>query len=497
MSAPPLVSIEGLSRTYGDRLALDRVSFDVAPGELFALLGPNGGGKTTLFKLLATLIPPSQGTFRVDGLSPDGSLRELRRRLGVVFQSPSLDRKLTVLENLLVHGAILGLGGRALRTRAGELLARMGVDDRARDLVETLSGGLARRVEIAKALLGAPKVLLLDEPSTGLDPLARRSLRALLAELARGGTTVLLTTHLFDEAEEAGRIGILDRGRLVALGAPSDLKREVGGDVLVLVTGVGRGRRRRSRPTSPLSLGSSFVPQAGRVAAVGADGAGRAPRRPRPRPRPRGLVPRALPLPHARRPVPRGRLRRPDRPPLRGGRRRRREGRVRAARALAWREVVRFLRQPSRIVGAFAPPLLAWLLLGAGFGSSFRVPGGGGASYVAYFFPGTVVLVVLFAAIFSTISVIEDRREGFLQAVVVSPVSPLAVAAGKIAGGTAPRSRAGRRAPPPRARPRLPRRRSRRSPRRSSSSRSSRSPSRASASPSPGCSSRRRASTPS
>ncbi len=236
MSTPPLVSVEGLSRTWGDRLALDRVSFDVAPGELFALLGPNGGGKTTLFKLLATLIPPSEGTFRVDGLSPDGSLRELRRRLGVVFQSPSLDRKLTVLENLLVHGAILGLGGSALRSRAGELLARMGVDDRARDLVETLSGGLARRVEIAKALLGAPKVLLLDEPSTGLDPLARRSLRALLAELARAGTTVLLTTHLFDEAEEAGRIGILDRGRLVALGSPSDLKREVGGDVLVLVT---------------------------------------------------------------------------------------------------------------------------------------------------------------------------------------------------------------------------------------------------------------------
>ena len=236
MSTPPLVSVEGLSRSYGDRLALDRVSFDVAPGELFALLGPNGGGKTTLFKLLATLVPPSAGTFRVDGFSPDGSLRELRRRLGVVFQSPSLDRKLTVLENLLVHGAILGLGGRALRTHAGELLARMGVDDRARDLVEKLSGGLARRVEIAKALLGAPKVLLLDEPSTGLDPLARRSLRALLAELARGGTTVLLTTHLFDEAEEAGRIGILDRGRLVALGAPSDLKREVGGDVLVLAT---------------------------------------------------------------------------------------------------------------------------------------------------------------------------------------------------------------------------------------------------------------------
>ncbi len=276
MSTTPLVSVEGLSRTYGGRLALDRVYFDVAPGELFALLGPNGGGKTTLFKLLATLIPPSEGTFLVDGLSPDGSLRELRRRLGVVFQSPSLDRKLTVLENLLVHGAILGLGGRSLRTRAGELLARMGVDDRTRDLVETLSGGLARRVEIAKALLGAPKVLLLDEPSTGLDPLARRSLRALLAELARGGTTVLLTTHLFDEAEEAGRIGILDRGRLVALGAPSDLKREVGGDVLVLVTESDEVATALAAEVAAF-LGPNLVPKAGpdlvpqkeRVTAVG------------------------------------------------------------------------------------------------------------------------------------------------------------------------------------------------------------------------------------
>jgi ABC-2 type transport system ATP-binding protein len=236
MSAAPLVEVDGLSRSYGDRLALDGVSFGVAKGELFALLGPNGGGKTTLFKLLSTLLPPSAGTFRVDGLSPARDLRGVRRRLGVVFQTPSLDRKLTVLENLLVHGAVLGLGGTPLRARASELLERMDVAIRALDRVETLSGGLARRVEISKALLHAPKVLLLDEPSTGLDPLARRSLRGLLRELARGGTTVLLTTHLFDEAEEANRIGLLDRGRLVALGAPADLKREVGGEVLVLTT---------------------------------------------------------------------------------------------------------------------------------------------------------------------------------------------------------------------------------------------------------------------
>ena len=264
MSAPPLVSVEGLSRTYGDRLALDHVSFDVAEGELFALLGPNGGGKTTLFKVLSTLIPPSEGTFRVDGRSPSAALRDVRRRLGVVFQSPSLDRKLTVLENLLVHGAVLGLGGSALRARAASLLERMDVADRARDLVETLSGGLARRVEIAKALLHAPKVLLLDEPSTGLDPLARRSLRALLAELARGGTTVLLTTHLFDEAEEASRIGILDRGRLVALGSPADLTREVGGDVVVLLTESDAGASALAA-----DIAASLGPRPARVAAVG------------------------------------------------------------------------------------------------------------------------------------------------------------------------------------------------------------------------------------
>ena len=264
MSDLPLVSVEGLSRSYGERLALDRVSFGVGEGELFALLGPNGGGKTTLFKVLSTLIPPSEGTFRVDGLSPSGSLRDVRRRLGVVFQAPSLDRKLTVLENLLVHGAVLGLGGSALRARAAALLERMDVADRSRDLVETLSGGLARRVEIAKALLHEPKVLLLDEPTTGLDPLARRSLRLLLAELARGGTTVLLTTHLFDEAEEASRIGILDRGRLVALGAPADLTREVGGDVVVLAAGSDADALALAADVA-VSLGS----YPGRVAAVG------------------------------------------------------------------------------------------------------------------------------------------------------------------------------------------------------------------------------------
>ncbi len=233
----PAVAVLGLSRTYGDRLALDSVSLEVRPGEVFALLGPNGGGKTTLFRILATFLPPSSGTFRIDGLSPADGLGAIRRRLGVVFQSPGLDRKLTVRENLLFHAEIYSLPRREAARRAGELLERFGLADRAADRVEALSGGLARRAEIAKALLHGPRVLLLDEPATGLDPLARRTLRSALADVARAdGATVLLTTHLFEEAEAADRIAILDRGRLVAEGSPEALRREVGGDVLVLTT---------------------------------------------------------------------------------------------------------------------------------------------------------------------------------------------------------------------------------------------------------------------
>lgn len=228
----PAVEAAALSRAYGGRRALDGVSLTASRGEIFALLGPNGGGKTTLFRILATLLAPTSGTFRIDGLDAGRDARAVRRRLGVVFQAPGLDRKLTVRENLELQGALYRIPRSTLSVRIGELLGKLGLADRAGDLVETLSGGLARRVEIAKALLHEPPVLLLDEPSTGLDPGARRDLLTLLKDLAARGAAVLLTTHLFEEADAAHRIGILDRGRLVALGAPQDLKSEVGGDVV-------------------------------------------------------------------------------------------------------------------------------------------------------------------------------------------------------------------------------------------------------------------------
>jgi ABC-2 type transport system ATP-binding protein len=259
----PAVEARSLSRSYGARAALADVSFSVARGEVFALVGPNGGGKTTLFRILATLLPPDAGTFSIDGLDAAAG-RDVRRRLGVVFQAPSLDRKLTVEENLSFQGALYGLGGRARAARIGELLATFHLEDRAGDLVETLSGGLARRVEIAKALLHAPPVLLLDEPSTGLDPGARRDLVDTLAALARAGTAVLLTTHVFEEAEAAHRIGILDRGRLLALDTPAALKAALGGDIVTV-----EARDEAGAPALAAGIGRVFGKEAGRITVVG------------------------------------------------------------------------------------------------------------------------------------------------------------------------------------------------------------------------------------
>ena len=229
------IELTGVGFSYGARRALDGITFAIAAREMFGLLGPNGGGKTTLFKLLATLVPLQSGEVRVLGSDLRGETRALRRRLGVVFQHPSVDGKLTVAENLAHHGRLYGLSGAHLRERVAAMLERVGLAARATDLVETLSGGLRRRVELAKALLHQPELLILDEPSTGLDPAARREFVNYLADLReRDGITVVLTTHHMEEAERCDRIGVLDQGRLVALAPPGELKSRVGGDVVVI-----------------------------------------------------------------------------------------------------------------------------------------------------------------------------------------------------------------------------------------------------------------------
>jgi ABC-2 type transport system ATP-binding protein len=235
LSAEPAIEVADLSFSYGDRPALSTVEFTIARGEIFGFLGPNGGGKSTLFRLLSTLVPIQSGDARILGCDLRGATQALRRRIGVVFQSPSLDGKLTVAENLAIHGNLYGMRGARLKERAQAMLARLDVSDRAGDLAETLSGGLRRRVELAKALLHEPELLLLDEPSTGLDPAARREFFALLTRLRKSdGVTIVLTTHYMEEAERCDRIGILDQGRLVAIAPPGELKQRVGGDVMVI-----------------------------------------------------------------------------------------------------------------------------------------------------------------------------------------------------------------------------------------------------------------------
>ena len=240
-AAPAVVPVETAIRVhhlvhrYGDRTALACIDLEVARGEIFALLGPNGGGKTTLFRILSTLLIPSEGEADLLGHDVRRDPAGARQVLGVLFQSPSLDVQLTVTENLWHQGHLFGLRGAALRRRIDEMLRRVGLDDRAGERVHRLSGGLRRRAELAKAMLHSPRILLLDEPSTGLDPGARRDLRDQLRRLRdEQGVTVLMTTHLMEEADAADRIAILDRGHVVAEGRPEELRRGVGGEVIEL-----------------------------------------------------------------------------------------------------------------------------------------------------------------------------------------------------------------------------------------------------------------------
>lgn len=230
-----MISVRNLVHRYQDRTALNGVSFDVQPAELFGLLGPNGSGKTTLFRILSTLMVPSAGTAVVAGLDAVREPAALRRVIGVVFQAQSIDPKLTAYENLWHQGHLYGLRGAALKTRIEEILNRVGLWNRARDRVEAFSGGMQRRIELAKGLLHHPRVLLLDEPTTGLDPGARRDLWQYLQMLRdQEQVSVIVTTHLMEEAERCDRLAILNEGNLVAMGTPAELTREIGGDVILL-----------------------------------------------------------------------------------------------------------------------------------------------------------------------------------------------------------------------------------------------------------------------
>ncbi|RJX22400.1 MAG: ATP-binding cassette domain-containing protein [Ammonifex sp.] len=226
-----------LTRNFKDLVAVNGVSFTVGTGEIFGFLGPNGAGKTTTIKILATLLRPTSGRATVSGYDVVRQAPSVRRAIGMVFQDQSLDDRLTAEENMLFHCVLYGVPRQDALIRMEELLDLVGLSIRRKDLVRTFSGGMKRRLELARGLLHRPAVLFLDEPTLGLDPQTRSHIwdyiRTLHHEL---GTTVFLTTHYMEEAEVCDRIGIIDHGRIIALDTPSGLKRLVGGDVVMAKT---------------------------------------------------------------------------------------------------------------------------------------------------------------------------------------------------------------------------------------------------------------------
>jgi ABC-2 type transport system ATP-binding protein len=235
-----IIQVQGLTKAYGDLLAVDDIDFEVEERAIFGFLGPNGAGKTTTINMLSTLLRPTRGSATLAGFDVVTQPNEVRRSIGLVFQDPSLDDRLTAEENLRFHAMLYDVPRRLLPERMEQVLQIVGLNDRRKSLVRTFSGGMKRRLEIARGLLHHPKVLFLDEPTAGLDPQTRNAIwqhvRRLRDEV---GITVFMTTHYLDEAENCDRIAIIDHGKIQALDTPAALKRMIGGDKIIVVGDAG------------------------------------------------------------------------------------------------------------------------------------------------------------------------------------------------------------------------------------------------------------------
>ena len=229
-----MIRVQNLVKSFGEFRAVDNVSFDVGEGEIFAFLGPNGAGKTTTIKMLTTLLAPTSGSIDIDGLNPAVKQSAVRQRFGIVFQDPSLDSDLTAYENMDIHGVLYHVPRKLRSERIQALLQLFELWDRRDTQVKKFSGGMKRRLEIARGFLHTPKILFLDEPTLGLDPQSRNQLWTHVKHLNQTeGTTVFLTTHYMEEADRvAHRIAVIDHGKIVAQGTPAQLKERTGGETL-------------------------------------------------------------------------------------------------------------------------------------------------------------------------------------------------------------------------------------------------------------------------
>ena len=446
MADAPALEVKGLRKAFGDRVAVDGLSFQVARGEVLGVLGPNGAGKTTTFHLLVGLLAPDAGEICMDGAPASPTDPRVRERMGVVFQQPSLDDKLSGRENLMLGAALHGISGAEARARVTAALAVVELTDRADEAVARYSGGMKRRVEIARVLLSRPSLLVMDEPSRGVDlPTQRRIWAQLDGERRARGMSILLSTHAPEEAARCDRVVLIDGGHVIATGTPDELRARVGGDVVrieadapdeiaaALRTKLGLEARVVDDAVLVTSAEAhTWIPRivetfpAGRLRSVSL-------RRPDLADVFVALTGRVLGERTTEAPPPARKLRRARVPAPRGGP---------ARAALFWatfavlvrRDLVRFFRQKSRVVGALGQPLIFWLVIGGGLSGSFQMPGAT-VGYQQYFFPGVIVMIVLFTSIFTTLSVIEDRHAGFLQAVLVAPAPRLALVLGKVMGG--------------------------------------------------------------
>ena len=232
-----IIEVEDLSKKFKQLVAVDKVSFKVKEGEIFGFLGPNGAGKTTTINILCTLLKPTSGRASINGFDVVRQQSRVRQQIGLVFQDPSLDDKLSGIQNLNFHAMVYNVPSAVRKQRVEQVLRMVELWDRRNSFAETYSGGMKRRLELARGLLHRPKVLFLDEPTLGLDPQTRNRIWEYIIEMCRQeGTTIFLTTHYMDEAEKAGRIAIIDEGRIVALDTPKKLKKIVGQDIISVKT---------------------------------------------------------------------------------------------------------------------------------------------------------------------------------------------------------------------------------------------------------------------